>query len=534
MKINPLKTLLFSYLLFLPQMLLGLAYVCDNISDVVHILDTDTNTFIGSISVGSGPSYVAITPDGSKAYVANIGSNDVSVIDTVTSTVIATVPVGLGPIFVAITPNGEKAYVANTSANTISVINVATDTVIGSPIATGSAPFGLSVSTDGNYLFVNNSGSTLGTVIDTTNDTIINTVPTGILNFGSAVSPNGNYLYTVNFSNDTVLRIFIPTLTADGSPIPVGSYPEMITVTANGLYAYVANTNSNDITVIDLNTITPITTIPLGVFPLGIASTPNSEKVFVGTTAGIYVIDVATNTVSAGPLTAGSNSLQFLAVFPDQSPVAQFTTTVNTLLRTVDFDGSSSFTPDGTIISYAWDFGDGTTFTSSSPTTSHTYLTDGVYTVTLSVTNSNNTSTSIVFTGQTVSNNGSALAEQIQTISIINPTPPSPPPPPPPPPPPVDTIFPPQNLQGFQGRNRFASQYEYFNQVRFTPPNLGNRPILYKVYRNSMTHLIKEILASNSLEFIDNNRRRGETTTYYITSVDSNGNESLPSSITIR
>jgi PKD repeat protein len=50
----------------------------------------------------------------------------------------------------------------------------------------------------------------------------------------------------------------------------------------------------------------------------------------------------------------------------------------------VTFDGSGSFDPDGTIVAYDWDFGDGNTGTGVSPT--HTYAADGLYTVALTVT----------------------------------------------------------------------------------------------------------------------------------------------------
>jgi len=52
--------------------------------------------------------------------------------------------------------------------------------------------------------------------------------------------------------------------------------------------------------------------------------------------------------------------------------------------ETVTFNGSGSSDPDGTITSYDWDFGDGTTETSVTPT--HIYGTNGTYTVALTVT----------------------------------------------------------------------------------------------------------------------------------------------------
>ena len=57
-----------------------------------------------------------------------------------------------------------------------------------------------------------------------------------------------------------------------------------------------------------------------------------------------------------------------------------------TNLLSIQFDGTGSSAPVGTIVAYQWDFGDGTTATGAQPT--HTYLLGGTYTVTLIVTNS--------------------------------------------------------------------------------------------------------------------------------------------------
>ena len=64
------------------------------------------------------------------------------------------------------------------------------------------------------------------------------------------------------------------------------------------------------------------------------------------------------------------------------APQARFTSSANRLVLSLDATTSSD--AEGPVASYAWDFGDGTTGTGS--TTSHTYGSDGTYTVRLTVT----------------------------------------------------------------------------------------------------------------------------------------------------
>ena len=63
-------------------------------------------------------------------------------------------------------------------------------------------------------------------------------------------------------------------------------------------------------------------------------------------------------------------------------PTASFTYSCSDL--SCSFDGSGSSDSDGSIASYAWDFGDGSKTTEAKP--SHTYAEGGTYTVTLTVT----------------------------------------------------------------------------------------------------------------------------------------------------
>src|SRR6266704_1471754 len=60
------------------------AYVTEQTSGTVSVIDTATNTVVATVAVGSRPSAVAITPNSAFAYVANQTSNTASVIDTAT------------------------------------------------------------------------------------------------------------------------------------------------------------------------------------------------------------------------------------------------------------------------------------------------------------------------------------------------------------------------------------------------------------------------------------------------------------------
>jgi len=82
-----------------------------------------------------------------------------------------------------------------------------------------------------------------------------------------------------------------------------------------------------------------------------------------------------------------SSSVTKIIVVLNAHPVASFDHSPEVPLKgeTVTFNASSSYDPDGFIISYVWDFGDGTTSVSDNPIVYHTYQQEGNYTVTLTV-----------------------------------------------------------------------------------------------------------------------------------------------------
>src|SRR5437016_1467189 len=74
------------------------AYVVNEISDSVSVIDTATNKVVASVAlpVGSFSLGVAVTPDGKHAYVTNSNPGTVSMVDTATNNVVADVALPRG------------------------------------------------------------------------------------------------------------------------------------------------------------------------------------------------------------------------------------------------------------------------------------------------------------------------------------------------------------------------------------------------------------------------------------------------------
>ena len=97
--------------------------------------------------------------------------------------------------------------------------------------------------------------------------------------------------------------------------------------------------------------------------------------------AGTYTVTL-TVTDDAGATGSVSHDVTVTAPPANQAPTAAFTSAVSDLA--VSVDGSGSADPDGSVASYAWDFGDGSSGTGRSA--DHTFADAGTYTVTLTVT----------------------------------------------------------------------------------------------------------------------------------------------------
>jgi YVTN family beta-propeller protein len=143
----------------------------------------------------------------------------------------------------------------------------------------------------------------------------------------ASVTLGQDYAYVTNAGdmgdgiNGDVSVIDLATNTVIAT-VPVGGYPQGVAVNPAGTAVYVANSDTNDITVIDTATY-KTTTIPGGASPVGAAMHPDGTRVYVAncndTVNTVSVIDRATNTV-IDRLFCGNGSIA-LAAHPDGSVI---------------------------------------------------------------------------------------------------------------------------------------------------------------------------------------------------------------------
>jgi YVTN family beta-propeller protein len=278
----------------------------------VSVIDTATNTVIGApIQVGTFIPLligIAITPNGSSVYVANNGSGTVSVIATASNTVVDTIPVGTNPSGIAITPDGTHAYVvdsnvgaANGAASNVFVIDIATNTVVHT-IPVGSYPVGIAITPDGTHAYVANAGSGSISVIDIATNSVVSTIPVlGVSGpVAATITPDGTHVYVLNIAaqppdqSQSVSVIATASNTVVGSPIPVGPRPPNtglmgLAVTPDGTGVYVANGGINTLSVISTLSNTVTSSVTVGNNPVAIAFPPPPSVPSSGTACnGFY------------------------------------------------------------------------------------------------------------------------------------------------------------------------------------------------------------------------------------------------------
>ncbi len=400
-------------------------------SDATQIdLGTGTATAFGT----DGPAGlgVAFAPDANTGLIVDAGATgaagQVTPVDLSSGMAFARASIDIPNSpgnFVAVSPNGRLAYVTDPQDGKVFPVDLTTSpATVGAPLSVGGNPEGVAFAPDGATAYVAENANTGGAA-----ELVPITVSTGALGtpitglgphpFSIAVTPDGRLALVGDSGNGDVYPVSLPSGVV-GTPIAIGGSVHGIAVLPDGSAAYAANGSS--VTPIALPGLSSGSAIAMTGGAFAVAATPDSRTVYVTNDTGgtVTPIDVATG--SAGTAVTGVGSTpRGIAITPDQAPVAAFTVGPASPGIATAFDASSSTVRFGTIASYAWNFGDGQTETTSSPTTTHAYAAPGSYQATVTETDSDGTSVSgEVYTGQSAASVGGPSAQTSRTVVVTN------------------------------------------------------------------------------------------------------------------
>jgi YVTN family beta-propeller protein len=378
-------------------------------NETVSVINAQTHAPVGGqIPVGAAPSAIAIAPNG-QAFVAEYGNDSVAVIDTKTLKVVTTIPVAESPEYVAVSPDGKTVYVTSSSEPEVTVINAETDTASGS-ITLGDEPYGIAVSPDGTYAYAT-VNDTLEQIDTATRKVVGEPIEVGEGPTTVAFAPNGATAYVANEDSEDVSIVDTAQRKTVGTISLPGSNPWGVAVSPDGGRLYVSDESHVGLVyVVDTQTRQVIgTPIPAGEYPYELALTPDGKTLWVAGYTSDNLIPIDTTTDTAGtPIDLPEAGPWQVAVTPDLSPTAVFSPPSVTAGAPATFSGAASTDPDGTIASYGWVFGDGGTATGVTAT--HTYATAGTYNAELSVVDNEGCGKAAVFTGRTAYCSGNSAS----------------------------------------------------------------------------------------------------------------------------
>lgn len=184
----------------------GRPYALAASHDVVYVGRTDAaqvaryngsnTTPVANIAVGNTPTEIAFNMAGTKAYVTNQFSQTISIIDVATNAQTNTIGVTGDPFEVLPSPDGTTLY-ATTNANFAYKIDLATRTVTGS-IPTGQTANALAISADGSKLYVSTRAGGSVMEVRTSDMALLQTFSPGGTTQQVVLSPDNSELYVVN------------------------------------------------------------------------------------------------------------------------------------------------------------------------------------------------------------------------------------------------------------------------------------------------------------------------------------------------
>jgi len=358
------------------------AWLADYIGNGVSIVDLATLTELQYFEINQGSYQVVFSLDGLKAYVptqtnspdSGFGNVNVIDIDPVTGDRTLGAPIVFpsfsGPTTMAISPDGTTAYVTTYGDGWVNKVNLATGAVEQKYLLEAGV-FGIGINEQGSKLVVSNYDTGTVTIFNLIDDSVVTLPAAGTSPRNLIMSPSGDRAFITDSGADNLLVIgvnTVPTFTATTLPDPQSGVPYSATLQTTGFPDPTFTVTAGSLP--DGLTLNPTTGEISGTpFGAGVHTFSITADNGIGTTVQEFTFTVAgvppvitTTSLPDGTITAAYSST--IAATGDEAPTFAVTSgalpaglslnpTTGEVLGTPSAIGSSTFTvtatnPEGT------------------------------------------------------------------------------------------------------------------------------------------------------------------------------------------
>jgi YVTN family beta-propeller protein len=273
-------------------------YISDEGESTLDVADGKTLKVIKRIPLSGRPNNIAASSDGARIYVGIIQApGGVDVIDTGSLQDIKTLPTKGSIHNTYVTPDGKYVVAGSIAGKTVNVFDTRTDRRAWTlEMDLGVRPMAFAQNSDGStkWIFVQLSDFNGFAVVDFATRNEIKRiqnpplppgkapVPAGAdPSHGMSVTADGKTLLVCSRLNNALYAYSLPDLKLVGAADLGGKGAAWVTVTPDGKTAYVAMAATNDVSVVDVDSLKEITRIPVGFVPkrntTGMLPTPSEN-----------------------------------------------------------------------------------------------------------------------------------------------------------------------------------------------------------------------------------------------------------------
>jgi YVTN family beta-propeller protein len=272
------------------------AFVTAQNADAVSVVDLAAMKTVATLPIGGKPAGVAVSRDGARVYVTSPDGPFLTVIDARARKVLKKLPLKGAPLGVAVAPDGARVFV--TLPYDRLLLEIDPDRGVTRDVGVGAMASGVAATPDGKTLLVSDRDDNALSVIDAATLARIATLPVGRHPFGVTIDAAGARAFVANVESDEVSVVDIAARRVVGV-LKTVSRPYTVALAAGRVF--VADQHADAVSVFDAASLAPAGEVEVGEYPEGIAASADGSRVYVANwfSNELWAIDARTLKVVA-------------------------------------------------------------------------------------------------------------------------------------------------------------------------------------------------------------------------------------------